>query len=320
MAGPNGQKRAGSPRLGIRFLLRRVAESKSQPKGVVPGPRLRDRETEPDPGRPATQLMPTVRDREAAPWRIYLLIDPTTAPTNHALGTIFYVGNRADLPDPVDLRDATEARSLPEPEARARKHLEHLNRQGVRVLVEVIPEQQGPNTPFGQDKIIATLCAVLHPAPLNEQHRSVRWSSELGQIVEQGKTLPLPEDGAVLRLHKGARPITELPLLDEETLFQENLVAIEGRTAPRSVAKALEDSGPLPLLLVAEGRVGRAVVPGGFVLGVWLAESVEPINEDESEWRVTLHDDPETLGALRRRYLHQRVDLRDPAGIKLRKA
>lgn len=28
--------------------------------------------------------------REAAPWRIYLLIDSSTGPTNHPLGTIFY--------------------------------------------------------------------------------------------------------------------------------------------------------------------------------------------------------------------------------------
>ena len=79
--------------------------------------------------------------REAAPWRTYLLIDPTTGPSNHALGTIFYVGLRHELPQPVDLREATAPESLPEGETKARERLEHLNREGGRVIVEVVPEQ-----------------------------------------------------------------------------------------------------------------------------------------------------------------------------------
>ena len=90
--------------------------------------RLRDRETA-NTGRPATQPMPVTR--EAAPWRTYLLIDPTTGPSNHALGTIFYVGLRHELPQPVDLREATAPESLPEGETKARERLEHLNREGV---------------------------------------------------------------------------------------------------------------------------------------------------------------------------------------------
>ena len=73
------------------------------------------------------------------PSRIYLLIDSSTGPTNHPLGTIFYVGLRSDLPEPVYLREATEPESLPEAEVAARARLGHLNREGVRVIVEVVP-------------------------------------------------------------------------------------------------------------------------------------------------------------------------------------
>lgn len=76
----------------------------------------------------------------------------------------------------------------------------------------------------------------------------------------------------------------------------------------------------MPLLLVAEGRTGRGVLPGGFVLGVWVAQAIEPINDDQTQWRVVLHNDPEMVGALRRRYLHQRVSLDDFNALKLRKA
>lgn len=95
---------------------------------------------------------------------------------------------------------------------------------------------------------------------------------------------------------------------------------IEGSTAPKAVAKALREGGPLPLLLVAEGRTGRGVIPGGFVLGAWVVEAIEPINDGETQWSVVLHDDPEMVGALRRRYLHQRVSLDDFNALKLRKA
>ena len=110
-----------------------------------------------------------------------------------------------------------------------------------------------------------------------------------------------------------------MPVLDEQSLFGENLAVIEGSTAPKTVAKALREGGPLPLLLVAEGRTGRGVIPGGFVFGVWVAEAIEPVNEDQNRWRVLLHDDPEIVGALRRRYLHQWVNLDDFNALKLRR-
>ncbi len=257
--------------------------------------------------------------REAVPWRIYLLIDTSTKATNHPLGTIFYVGNRQDLPEPVDLREASEPESLPEGETRAREHLKHLHRQGVRVIVEVIPEQHNV-TPGGLDRTLVSLCAALHPAPLNERHEAVRWPGSLVQTVERAQFVPLPEDGAILRTHTGPTPIAQLPVLDEQSLFGENLAVIEGSTAPKTVAKALREGGPLPLLLVADGRSGRGVIPGGFVFGVWVAEAIEPINEGQTRWRVLLHDDPEMVGALRRRYLHQRVSLDDFNALRLRKA
>lgn len=261
--------------------------------------------------------MPTTQT--AVPWRIYLLIDSSTGPINHPFGTIFYVGNRQDLPEPVDLREVTEAQSLPEEEVAARERLERLNREGIRVIVEVIPEQHNV-TPGGLDRALMSLCAALHPAPLNERHEAVRWPGSLVQTVERAQFVPLPEDGAILRTHTGPTPIAQLPVLDEQSLFEESLAVIEGSTAPKTVAKALREGGPLPLLLVADGRSGRGVIPGGFVFGVWVAEAIEPINEGQTRWRVLLHDDPEMVGALRRRYLHQRVSLDDFNALRLRKA
>lgn len=261
--------------------------------------------------------MPT--PQTAAPWRIYLLIDSSTGPTNHPLGTIFYVGLRSALPEPVDLREAAEPASLPEEETRARAHLKHLHRQGGRVIVEVIPEQHNVKH-GGLDRALVSLCAALHPAPLNERHKAVRWPGSLVHTVESARIVPLPKDGAILRTHTGLTPIVQFPVLDEQTIFEENLAMIEGSTAPKAVAKALRDGGPLPLLLVAEGRTGRGVLPGGFVLGVWVVKAIEPINDGETQWSVVLHDDPEMVGALRRRYLHQRVSLDDFNALKLRKA
>ena len=104
--------------------------------------------------------MPT--PQTAAPWRIYLLIDSSTGPTNHPLGTIFYVGLRSDLPEPVYLREATEPESLPEAEVAARARLGHLNREGVRVIVEVVPEQwQEPARPPGLPLTTPELAAFL---------------------------------------------------------------------------------------------------------------------------------------------------------------
>jgi hypothetical protein len=259
--------------------------------------------------------------REAVPWRIYLLIDPTTGPSNHALGTIFYVGLLHELPQPVDLREAAEPESLPEGEGAARERLGTLSQAGIRVIVEVVPEQAWPSAESGHlARTVGTLCACLHPAPLNERLKSVRWPGSLVHTVERAQLVPLPEDGAILRTHTGPTPIAQLPVLDEQSLFGENLAVIEGSTAPKTVAKALREGGPLPLLLVADGRSGRGVIPGGFVFGVWVAEAIEPINEGQTRWRVLLHDDPEMVGALRRRYLHQRVRLDDFNALRLRKA
>ena len=66
--------------------------------------------------------------------------------------------------------------------------------------------------------------------------------------------MPLPEEGAILRTHTGPTPIAQLPVLDEQTLFEESLAEIEAGTAPKTVAKVLREGGPLPLLLVADGR------------------------------------------------------------------
>lgn len=263
--------------------------------------------------------MPT--PQTAVPWRIYLLIDPTTGPTNHPLGTIFYVGLRADLRETVDLREVTEPESLPGEEGAARGRLEHLNREGVRVVVEVVPEQWGEvSRPPGLPRVVGTLCAALHPAPLNERLKSVRWPASLAQAVEGADVVRLPESGAILRLHKGGTPVAHLPLLDDKSLYEESLRVVEGRDSPRAISNTLKQGGPLPLLLVAEGRTGRGVLPGGFVLGAWMAEAIEPLNEKRTEWQVVLHDDPGAVGALRRRYLHQLVSLDDLHALKLRKA
>ncbi len=257
--------------------------------------------------------------QEAVPWRIYLLIDTTTGPTNHALGTIFYVGLRSELPEPADLREATEPESLPEAEQPARERLEHLNREGVRVLVEVIPEQwQESSKPPGLPRVVGTLCATLHPAPLNERHKGVRWPASLAQLVERARRVELPEGGAIIRRHRGSVPVATLPLLDPDTLFTEQVEFVEGRNSPREVSNRLANGGSLPLFLVAEGRTERGVIPGDFVLGAWMIDSIEPVDEERIKWRVVRADDPATEGALRRRYLHHLVGTGD--ALRLRKA
>lgn len=258
---------------------------------------------------------------KAVPWRIYLLIDPTSGPTNHALGTIFYVGLRDELPQPVDLREATEPQSLPLEETAARERLERLNTEGVRVLVEVIPEQwRETSNPPGLPRVVGTLCATLHPAPFNVRHSGVRWPGSLAQTVESAREVPVPEGGVIIRRHQGSVPVATLPLLDPDTLFQQQVEFVEGRNSPREVSNRLKEGGPLPLFLVAEGRTERGVLPSNFVLGAWMVEQIEPVDEARLRWRVVRTDDAETEGALRRRYLHHLVDAGDPGVLRLRKA
>lgn len=256
----------------------------------------------------------------SAPWRIYLLVDPTTGPTNHALGTIFYVGLRSDLPEPVNLLDATEPQSIPEMEAPARQRLAALAREGVRVIVEVIPEQGWNNVDAGVARAVGALCATLHPAPLNVRDASVRWPAQVAQSVEDPPLIPLPEGGAIIRRHQGEVPVAMLPLLGPEALFREHVETVQGLTSPRAISNQLREGGPLPLFLVAEGRTGRGVLPSNFVVGAWMVEAVEPINQARTEWRVTQADDPEVVQALRRRYLNALIDPGEPASLSLRKA
>lgn len=257
----------------------------------------------------------------AAPWRIFLLIDSTTAPSNHPLGTIFYVGLRSELPEPVDLREATQPQALPEEEIAARERLALLNAEGVRVLVEVIPEQwQESARPPGLPRVVGTLCATLHPAPLNVRHAGVRWPGALAQKVESAREVPVPDGGVIIRRHQGSVPVATLPLLDPDTLFEQQVEFVEGRTSPREVSNRLLADGPMPLLLVAEGRTERGVLPSNFVLGGWMVERIEPVDEERLRWRVVRADDAQTEGALRRRYLHHLVDAGDPKVLRLRKA
>lgn len=262
--------------------------------------------------------MPT--PQTAVPWRIYLLIDPTARRKNHPLGQVFYVGAREDLREPVDLREASEPQSLPEIEATARERLERLNREGVRVVVEIIPEQDWSNTSAGIARAVGSICAALHPAPLNVRHASVRWPASLAQTLERTTTVPLPEGGAIIRRHQGEMPVAMLPLLDPETLFREHVESVEGRTSPRAISNRLREDGPLPLLLVAEGRKGRGVLPSDFVLAAWMVEGLEALDEAGTRWRVLRTNDPEAEQALRRRYLYNLVPADVRGTLNLRKA
>lgn len=128
----------------------------------------------------------------------------------------------------------------------------------------------------------------------------------------------LPESGAIVRNHQGSVPVAMLPLLDPDELFEKHVEFVEGRTSPRSVSNELAAVGPLPLFLVTEGRRDRGVIPGDFVLGVWMIERIEPMDEERRNWRVVRADDPELEGALRRRYLHHLIQTGD--ALRLRKA
>ncbi|ROR74422.1 hypothetical protein EDD31_2838 [Bogoriella caseilytica] len=72
-------------------------------------------------------------------WRLYLLIDPTTGPTNHARGTVFYVGYRA-RPNHGDLDHLARPESLPRVDREARDKLVELRAAGVAPVVEVLVE------------------------------------------------------------------------------------------------------------------------------------------------------------------------------------
>lgn len=254
----------------------------------------------------------------AVPWRIYLLIDPTTRRKNHPLGQVFYVGIRDDLPEPVDLREVTEPQSLPEVEGPARERLERLNEQGVRVVVEVIPEQDWQNSASGLTRAVGSLCATLHPAPLNVRAASVRWPASLAQTIERASTVALPEEGAIIRRHQGEVPVATLPLLDQDNLFKDHVEVVEGRTSPSAISNRLRRDGPMPLLLVAEGRRGRGVLPSDFVLGAWMVDAIERLNESQHTWRVVRAKSTDVEGALRRRYVHCLVN--SSGGMTLRKA
>lgn len=263
-------------------------------------------------------MPPRATSRQAVPWRIYLLIDPSTKPTNHPLGTIFYVGLRSELPQPVDLREAVQWQSLPEDEGPARDRLTRLTQEGARVLVEVVPEQDWPNTQGGIDRTVAALCSALHPAPLNVRHRGLRWPASLAQLVENPPTAPLPEGGAIIRRHQGEVRVAELPLLEQDALFREHVEFVEGTTSPRTIANRVDEGGPLPLLLVAQGRRQRGVLPSNFVLGAWMVERIAQVTE--RRWRVVRAEGQQTEAALRRRYLGTVIDPREDAALSLRKA
>lgn len=62
------------------------------------------------------------------------------------------------------------------------------------------------------------------------------------------------------------------------------------------------------------------MIPGDFVLGAWMIERIEPVDEERIKWRVVRADDPATEGALRRRYLHHLVDADARDALSLRKA
>lgn len=254
----------------------------------------------------------STRDPQHYPrWRVYLLVDPTTPPTNHSLGTVFYVGLRDHLPEPADLRDAADPESLPKAEVPARERLQSLIDQGVRPVVEVITGavRHGLES---QSFVRATL----DPPPLNVGPTSgiKRLPGDLIRAVSSAREVALPDEGAVLQ------PVLQLPAeqywaMGEDELFRTYVETFTGRSRFQALDRGQE--GPLPILLTTRDSTDHLVFPSGFVLGVWLISGFEPLNAERSQWRVILSDDHAHLAALRRRYLHQVISRYDRRALPL---
>lgn len=253
-------------------------------------------------------------------WHVYLLIDPTTEPTNHSMGTVFYVGLHESLPDPGDLRDLLAPEALPEEEVEARERLRHLLEAGERPLVEVIegswPGQPRGSAGRGAQAAVEIVCAALTPRPLNRAPLSVeRLPGSFVQTIMGARQVRLPEDGAILSPLKKLAGRDYLAMGDEGLFRKYVETNVSGMQSSAAFARVREE--PMPLLLIARRGTDPSLFTDGFVLGVWLVEQIVPVVGSLELRRVVLSEDQETLGALRRRYLHQIVAPDDTRGISL---
>lgn len=247
------------------------------------------------------------------PWLVYLLVDPTTTPTNHPQGTVFYVGNRLDLAryEPLDMRDLLAPESIPEDEAPARERLQALVDEGVDVVIQVVTDSvnYGPRSlEVTQAQTIGAIVATMHPRPLNTRANGILWSADLAQRVSDAVELDLPVD-AILARTRGEAPLAELATMTQDDLFQASIAQVPGMRHTPTTAATLRESGPRPLLLVVGGhRRPYYKLPAGFVLGAWMVESIEPDPDQPDTWRVTRADDLEETLALQRHFVHRVVE------------
>lgn len=257
------------------------------------------------------------------PWLIYLVVDPTTGPTNHPRGTVFYVGSRLDLAEPVDVRDLTAPESIPAAEAPARDRLQALVDDGVDVILEFVADTlsyglRGVESTLGHT--IGTLVAAMHPRPLNVRNRGILWDASLAMKVADPTPVDLPAE-AIIHRSRGRVPLAELALMSQDAVFDAEVAAVEGLRHTARTAKTLADAGPMPLLFNTGGLAEpHYKLPVGFVLGAWMVKSIDPDPEREGWWQVTRDDDVEASAALQRHYVHRVVDTRSSSpepGIRL---
>lgn len=250
------------------------------------------------------------------PWLIYLLIDPTTEPTNHPRGTVFYVGNRLDLTEPVDVRELTEPESIPAEEEPARNRLRGLIDDGVDVIIEVISDSHSYGLKGVEKTLrqtIGALTATLYPRPLNVRDKGILWGADIAQAVGDRARLEVPPN-AILHRSRRIVPLAELVLMSQEEVFAAGVATVRGLQHTPATAATLKASGPRPLLFLVGGHARPAYkVPIGFVLGAWMVDAIVPVPGEDDLWQVVRSGDTDATAALQRHYVHRVVNAKSSA-------
>lgn len=248
-------------------------------------------------------------------WALYLLIDPTTGPTSHPDGTVFYVGRHADawalsrgLDMPVTEDALARGVFIPADETQAREHAQALRQARVAPIVEYVrddSEWTGAATPAEQERMSRAVAQALHPHPLNRPAVGQHYAHASTDDHTLPPTPALPADAPV---HVAYLP-SGLDGTTEEILaftLADLVWLIPERDTRTGVLTQTTPEEPVLVLLVTKKPRG---VPAGYVFGAWWATGVNT-NDNEPPLHVL---DGDEAGAVWRHYrgtIYPESDLR----------